>query len=143
VASGSVNGYLLDSSFVIAFLREVEARHAGDARHCLAGLGRAKVYLSVVAYAEVLESADDVVALAMELRARFRFQGIGQDVAERVALMQRRSARRMGENDAWIAATAVKAGLTLVADDDDAFDGRLPLRYLNFRRRRAASPRPS
>ena len=127
-------GYLLDSSLVIAFLREVEDRRDGDAHRCLAGLGRAKTYVSVVTYAEVLEQAADIAAQAAELRIRFRFQGIGQDVAERVALLQRRSPRRMGENDAWIAATAVKAGLTLVADDDEAFANRSPLRYVNFRR---------
>lgn len=134
MAPRHVIGYLLDASFVIAFLREVESRSQGDARGYLAGLRRARVYLSVVAYAEVLEAADDPAELAVDLRVRFRFQSIGQDVAERVALMQRRSARRMGENDAWIAATAVKAGLTLVADDDEAFAGRAPLKYVNFRR---------
>lgn len=135
MAPRRVTGYLLDASFVIAFLREVEARQQGDARRYLAGLRRARVYLSVVAYAEVLEQAADPPALAAELRLRFRFQSIGQDIAERVALMQRRSARRMGENDAWIAATAIKADLALVADDDDAFAGRAPLQYVNFRHR--------
>ena len=121
-------GYLLDASFVITFLREVEARQVGDARRYLVGLHRARIYMSVVAYAEVLEQA-------AELRLRFRFQGIGQDVAERVALLQRLSARRMGENDAWIAATAIKGDLTLVADDDEAFVGRPRLDYVNFRQR--------
>jgi predicted nucleic acid-binding protein len=134
VAARRVTGYLLDASFVIAFLREVEARRNGDARVFLARLRRARVYLSVLAYAEVLEEAVDPLELAAELRVLFRFQSIGQDVAERVALIQRRSARRMGENDAWIAATAMKAGLTLVGDDDRAFEGRDPLPYVNFRR---------
>ena len=128
-----MTGYLLDASFVIAFLREVEARRDGDARRYLAGLRRARVYLSVVAYAEVLEQAADPATLSAELRVRFRFQSIGQDIAERVALLQRRSARRMGENDAWIAATAIKAGLVLVADDDEAFADKAPLKYVNFR----------
>jgi len=94
----------------------------------------ARTYLSVVAYAEILEQAADIAELANELRSRFRFQGIGQDVAERVAVMQTRSPRRMGENDAWIAATAVKARLILVGDDDEAFSERPGLEYLNFRR---------
>ena len=126
--------YLLDSSFVITFLREVEARKSGDAHRFLSGVGRGRTYVSVVAYAEVLEQALDMPRQAADLRMRFRFQGIGQDVAERVALLRRRSARRMGENDAWIAATAIKAGLTLVADDDEAFADRAPLKYVNFRR---------
>jgi len=43
-------------------------------------------------------------------------------------------ARGPGENDAWIAAIALKADLTLLADDDDAFNDRGPLKYRNFRR---------
>ena len=51
--------------------------------------------------------------------------------------MQRRaraSGARLGENDAWIAATASLAKLTLVGDDDRAFAGRPGLAYINFRR---------
>jgi len=128
-------GYLFDASLVLAFLREVEDGREGEARQFMTQLSPgARTYLSVVAYAEILEQAADIAELANELRSRFRFQGIGQDVAERVAVMQTRSPRRMGENDAWIAATAVKARLILVGDDDEAFSERPGLEYLNFRR---------
>lgn len=85
-----------------------------------------------------------MAALAADLRALFRFQGLGQDIAERVALLQQRAAGRMGENDAWIAATAIKGRLTLVGDDDEAFANRSQLGYTNFRRRsvRGHSPDP-
>jgi len=130
-----MSGYLLDSSFVIPFLREQSAGVAGEASRYLSGLsGRARVHLSIIAYAEILEHATDPVELARELRTRFRFFGLDQDIAERVALIQTRSARRMGENDAWIAATAMKGGFVLVGHDDEAFKDRPGLTYVNFRR---------
>lgn len=130
-----MSGYLLDSSFVISFLREQTTGAAGDASRYVRGLpGRARVHLSIVAYAEIMEHAAEPIELARELRARFRFVGLSQDIAERVALIQTRSARRMGENDAWIAATAMKGDFTLVADDDKAFRDRPGLTYVNFRR---------
>ena len=130
-----MSGYLLDSSIVIPFLREQTAGNAGQATRYLGSLpGRARVHLSIVAYAEILEHAADPIELARELRARFRFIGLGQDIAERVALMQSRSIRRMGENDAWVAATAMKGGFVLVGDDDEAFEDRSGLTYVNFRR---------
>ncbi len=130
-----MTGYLLDSSFVIPFLREQADGTAGEATRYLNRLsGRARVHLSIVAYAEILEHAVDPSELARELRLRFRFIGLGQDIAERVAIIQTRSARRMGENDAWIAATAMKGNFTLVGHDDEAFQGRPGLTYVNFRR---------
>jgi predicted nucleic acid-binding protein len=40
---------------------------------------------------------------------------------------------RMGENDAWIAATAALAQLTIIGDDDRAFGDRPAVAYVNFR----------
>lgn len=130
-----MGGYLLDSSIVIPFLREQTAGNAGQATRYLGDLPeRARVHLSIVAYAEILEHAVDPIELARELRARFRIIGLGQEIAERVARMQSRSVRRMGENDAWIAATAMKGGFVLVGDDDEAFEDRSGLTCVNFRR---------
>ncbi|MFM9080241.1 MAG: hypothetical protein ACKOTE_08945 [Opitutaceae bacterium] len=39
----------------------------------------------------------------------------------------------MGENDAWIAATAAFAQLTIIGDDDRAFANRPSVTYVNFR----------
>lgn len=39
----------------------------------------------------------------------------------------------MGENDAWIAATAAMGRLKIIGDDDQAFDDRPALAYCNFR----------
>lgn len=130
-----MSGYLLDSSFVIPLLKEQIAGNAGDATRYLQRLpGPSRVYLSIISYAEILEHAANPAELSKELRGRFRFVGVGQDIAERVALMQTRAERRMGENDAWIAATAAKGKLTLVGHDDEAFSNRPGLTYVNFRR---------
>ena len=54
------------------------------------------------------------------------------DHSRRCALIQRRSARRMGENDAWLVATAEDLNADVVGADRAAFD-RLGERYLRFR----------
>jgi len=129
-----MSGYLLNSSFVIPFLREQTTGVAGEATRYLSRLpGRVRVHLSIVAYAEIMEHAANPIELARELRAHFRLIGLSQDIAERVALIQTRSPRRMGENDAWIAATSMKGGLTLIGHDDKAFQDRPGLTYVNFR----------
>lgn len=66
-----MSGYLLDFSIVIPFLREQTAGNAGQATRYLGSLpGRARVHLSIVAYAEILEHAADPIELAREFRAR-------------------------------------------------------------------------
>lgn len=67
-----MSGYLLDSSIVIPFLREQTAGNAGQATRYLGSLpGRARVHLSIVAYAEVLKHAADSIEIIRELSARF------------------------------------------------------------------------
>jgi hypothetical protein len=46
--------------------------------------------------------------------------------------MQRRTPRRLGENDAWLVATAESIDADVVAADRTAFE-RLGSRYLRFR----------
>jgi hypothetical protein len=47
-------------------------------------------------------------------------------------LLQRRSSRRMGENDAWLVATAESINADVVGAHRSAFE-RLGARYLRFR----------
>jgi hypothetical protein len=47
-------------------------------------------------------------------------------------LLQRRTSRRFGENDAWLVATAESIDADVVAADRSAFE-RLGARYLRFR----------
>ena len=87
--------------------------------------------VSVVSAEEVLEGAADET-LALASLQRFSIQGLHLSQARRCARLQRRTARRLGENDAWLFATAESIGADIVGDDWGAF-GRLGARYLRFR----------
>jgi hypothetical protein len=87
--------------------------------------------VSIVTVEELLEgAADDAVALASI--QRFAIQGLHLAHARRCALLQRWSRRRLGENDAWLVATAESLDADIVGADRNAFE-RLGPRYLRFR----------
>ena len=123
---------LLDSSFLIDLLNEMAEGVEGPALHWLKSNAAAKLWISPVTMAEVLEGAVDVKAVKAYL-ARYSWQGIHRAHAETVALRQKRSARRMGENDAWQLAIAERMNATIVGHDPAAF-GRLGARYSDHRR---------
>jgi predicted nucleic acid-binding protein len=67
----------------------------------------------------------------LEFLAPFRVVQLSRAIAWRMAALQGYLSRRLGENDAWIAATALSYEATLVAREK-AF-GRVPrLDYLAF-----------
>jgi predicted nucleic acid-binding protein len=122
---------LLDTSFLIALEREVASREEGPARRFLPSLRGRSLVVSIVNVEEVLEGADDEAAALASLQ-RFAIQGLHLSQARRCALLQRRASRRMGENDAWLVATAQSLDADVVGADRGAF-GRLGGRYLRFR----------
>ena len=122
---------LLDSSFLIDLEREVAGGHLGPARRFLPSLRGRPLVVSIISVEEILEGAADPAAAVASLR-RFTIQGLHLAQAERCALMQRRAARRLGENDAWLVATADALGADVVGADRSAF-GRLGTRYLRHR----------
>jgi len=122
---------LLDSSFLIALERETFERENGPARRLLSRLRGRKIVVSVVTVEEILEGAVDRDAALASLQA-FSIQGLHSAHATRCASLQSRAARRMGENDAWLVATADLLGAEVVGDDRTAFE-RLGNRYLRFR----------
>lgn len=122
---------LLDSSFLIDLLNEIAAGDAGSAHRWLRHNASAELWISPVTVAEVLEGAGDPEAVKDYLR-RYSWQGIHRVHADKVALIQRRAVRRMGENDAWQAALADHMGATLVGHDPRAFR-RLGDRYEDHR----------
>lgn len=122
---------LLDSSFVIDLLNEIAEAREGPAFAWLDRNRRARLWISPVTLAEVLEGAENVDAVKTYL-ARYAWQGIHRTHAESAAARQRRSARRMGENDAWQCAIAERMNATLVAHDS-AFRA-LAARYEDYRR---------
>jgi hypothetical protein len=122
---------LLDSSFLIAIDREAAASEKGPAKAFLPRLQGRKIVISVVTVEELLEGAKDEAEATRSLQ-RFTIQGIHLAHAQKCASLQRRASRRMGENDAWIVATAKSLDADVVGADRRAFD-RLGDRYLRFR----------
>jgi len=122
---------LLDSSFVIDLLNETADGKPGPAFAWLRKNRRTQLWISPVTYAEVLEGADDLEEVRAHLR-RYRWQGLHHSHAEQAALLQRRSASRMGENDAWQAAVVLHMKSCIVAHDPEAF-ARLGAAYLDYR----------
>ncbi len=122
---------LLDASFLIDLERETAAGTIGPARRFLPALRGRPLVISVVTIAEILEGAVDE-ARALASLQRFTIQGVHMAQARRCAALQRRSARRLGENDAWLVATAESIDADLLGADTAAFD-RLGPRYLQYR----------
>jgi predicted nucleic acid-binding protein len=122
---------LLDSSFLIALERETARGEQGPARSFLPSLRGRRLVISIVCVEELLEGAADVAAAWSSLQ-RFAIQGLHMAQARRCALLQRRAARRLGENDAWLVATVESLDAFVVGADRTAFE-RLGARYLRFR----------
>lgn len=122
---------LLDSSFVIDVLNESASGEDGPALLWLRANPRAQLWISPITYAEVIEGADDLDAVRAHL-SQYRWQGLHRAHAETAALLQRRSPRRMGENDAWQAAVALAMNGCVVGHDPGAFS-RLGAAYVDHR----------
>lgn len=122
---------LLDTSFLVALEREAASGENGPARTFLPSLRGRHLVISIVSVEEVLEGAADEATAVASLQ-RFAIQGLHLAQARRCALIQRRAPRRMGENDAWLVATAESIDADVVGADRAAFE-RLGARYLRFR----------
>ena len=122
---------LLDSSFLIGLERETAAGEMGPARKFLPSLRGRPLVVSIVSVEELLEGAADEAAAFASLQ-RFTIQGLYLAQARQCALLQRRASRRLGENDAWLVATAESLNADVVGADRVAFE-RLGPRYLRFR----------
>lgn len=121
---------LLDTSFLVELEDELVGRCPGAATSVLAAHRRQAVAVSIITVGEFAEGFVDPQAFG-EFIARFRVVQLSRAIAWRTAMMQSSLSRRLGENDAWIAATALAYGATLVARES-AF-ARVPkLNYLKF-----------
>jgi predicted nucleic acid-binding protein len=127
-----VKRFLLGSSFLIDLLNEIADASKGPAFEWLERNEKSQLWISPVTLAEVLEGASDAKVVKSYL-ARYSWQGIHRMHAEKVALRQRRSSRRMGENDAWQCAIAEYMDAVIVGHDPTAFQ-RLGARYDDHRR---------
>ena len=122
---------MLDASFLIDLERETARGEEGPARRFLPFLRGRPLVISEVTVEEILEGAADEAAAFASLQ-RFVIQGLYLAQARRCARLQRRVSRRMGENDAWLVATAQSLDAEVVGADRLAFE-RLGARYLRFR----------
>jgi predicted nucleic acid-binding protein len=122
---------LLDTSFLIDLERETARSELGPARRFLPALRGRPLVISVVTVEELLEGAVDEAVTWASLQ-RFTIQGIHVAQARRWALVQRRSSLRMGDNDAWLVATAQSLDADVVGTDRTVFE-RLGKRYMRFR----------
>ena len=122
---------VLDSSFLVALERETMRGEQGPARRFLPSLRGRRLVVSIVTVEELLEGATDEAAALASLQ-RFSIHGLHLAQARRCALLQRWAARRMGENDAWLVATAESINADVVGADRIVFE-RLGAAYLRFR----------
>ena len=86
--------------------------------------------ISIITLGEFAAGFTDPRAL-LEFLAPFRVLQLSRAIAWRTAALQGSLARRLGENDAWIAATALSYDATLVAREK-AFERVPRLDYLVF-----------
>ena len=121
---------LLDTSFLIEMEDELAGQRRGAALAVLAARRSSPVAISIVSFGEFAEGFVEPLALD-EFINRFRVLQLSRAIAWRAAALQNSLARRLGENDAWIAATALVYGATLVARER-AFSRVPRLDYLSF-----------
>ncbi len=122
---------LLDSSFMIDLLNEIADNKTGPAMSWLRRNASARLWISPVTLAEVLEGVAEAEFVSAYL-ARYAWQGIHRAHAGKVASLQKRAAGSMGENDAWQTAVAEQMGAVIVGHDR-AFQ-RLSSRYDDHQR---------
>ncbi len=121
---------LLDTSFLIEFEDELAHRKMGPAHGVLTAHRRQTAAISIITLGEIAEGFADPRAL-IEFLAPFRVVTLSRAIAWRTAALQSSLSRRLGENDAWIAATALSYEATLVGREK-AFERVPRLNYLSF-----------
>ena len=121
---------LLDTSFLIELEDEIAGRRPGPARALLRSHIPAAVAISIITVGEFAEGFSDPQDFGAFI-ARFRVIQLSRAIAWRTAMMQGALPQRLGENDAWIAGTALAYRATLVGREQ-AFSRVPRLRYLPF-----------
>jgi predicted nucleic acid-binding protein len=120
---------LLDTTFVSDLDSELTRRELGPARSFFARMRNSEVFVSVVTLEEFYEKRGHEAA--RELASRFSVLGLHIGDALRCGQLQTRSARRLGENDAWLASQALRGGCSIVTRDQ-RFDDIPGLEVLSY-----------
>lgn len=118
---------LYDTSFFIHLSGRSGARNRGAAVTFLATNSRSALHTSRICWAELAEGVSSPAALA-ELLADFSIIEIDADIAwrtSRVARVLKGAGRHIGDNDCWIAGTALAKGLPIVTRNARHFE-RIP-----------------
>ena len=116
---------LLDTTFLIDLQREAVRRSPGPAFRFLRTRPESPVRISVVTYAEFAEGfPPEQKDLCSELLQPYQVLDISPDIAWKYGQISRRLrqlGRRIGDNDLWIACTALHSELELVTRDAEHF----------------------
>ena len=111
---------LTDTTFWIDLLRERQQNRPGPALNFLGQNRASSLSISVVTWGELAAGVEHSYGLEQILR-RINIHFLPLQVAWQASRIDRELAQsggRLGENDNWIAATAVTFGLRLVTRDD-------------------------
>ena len=116
---------IVDTTFLIDLEREIARKLPGPAMDFLAGHHEHTMRISVITFGELAEGYEDQPAPGLEeLIAPYGIVEITPPIGRRYAAISRalRSiGTRSGDNDLWIAATALEVGEPLVTRDLDHF----------------------
>jgi predicted nucleic acid-binding protein len=128
---------LLDSSYLIDLEEEIAGRRFGPAIAFAQEHRRSAPRISVVTLGEFAAGAGEE-RRARSFLERYRVISLKPEIAYLAARLERALAatgRRLGENDNWIAATALYYGEPIVTNDNDfarVEQAGLPLRILRY-----------
>ena len=110
------NKLLFDNTFFSDYESEVTGGRNGPARRFLQNAAGADIIVSVVTIAEYYERFGR--AKSARMAASYTTLGIHYADAIKCGEIQTRlAAKRLGENDAWLATQAIRSGATLVTRD--------------------------
>lgn len=127
---------ILDTTFLIDFHRETTRRAPGAAAAWLSRAAAQPVHISVVTMGEFMEGLlPHQSAAGRAFMERFRVFPVDQPVAlayAGISRAMRAAGERIGDNDLWIAATALAHDLPLVTRDIGHFRRIEPLRLLSY-----------
>jgi tRNA(fMet)-specific endonuclease VapC len=116
---------IVDTTFLIDLEREIARRQPGPAMEFLGRNDAQTMRISVITFGELAEGYGDPAAPGLEeLIAPYGMVEISVSIGRRYAAISRAlrsSGSRRGDNDLWIAATALEVGEPLVTRDLEHF----------------------